>query len=896
PFLCSRSGAVVFSETANPAFNTAEPAGALQGSGWQYQASFGDFLGTPIGPHFFLTAKHVGLAAGQVNFRGTAYTIVAGFEDPNGGDLKIWQVAQAFPEYAPLYTRSDETGRPLVVFGRGRERGVENYLGGVLKGWEWGGEAQNTHIRRWGQNVVAATRANPFGPGDVLYATFDLGMPNEAHISAGDSGGAVFVQDAGVWKLAGINYATEDMYRRNGPGSFTLLDRVNLFDARGYYSGPSDGALIAGATAVPNGFYATRISSRLTWIYSIIGGNTAPAVTVAAPVNNAVLTTAHLPVTLAASAADAEDGSITGSIAWSSSINGPIGTGGTISVASLAVGTHTITAAVTDSGGLSGSASITITVLNPGSGVPVTNGLVLHLDSTQGVSLGSGSAVTGWSDSSPQPSGSRNDVTAFNGPQVGGIYLTPTGFPAVHLDGENDRLERTGMLHGFPGGNANRTIFLVAKYNSSTWWAGIAYGNAANNESFGLNVERQAVGNKLVLHGYGGGNDLLSATQGIGAGWLVQSALVNNGTATHFKDGVQIGQWAHNYNTGLAKFVIGAEIGNLGYAGMDVAAVLLYDRALSASERAEVEAYLRTKFLVDTMPPLVAVPANIATEATESGGAVVEFNTSALDVVSGVIAPTNAPAPGSIFPLGTTAVTATAVDVAGNSSSRTFAVTVRDTTAPAGGAMTVAPAVSGNPGVPMSVSFPGWTDLLAPLSYQVLVDDVAMNTPGTATTVTFTGPTAAGAHTVKGRISDTEGNVTEVTQSFAVHTPIESWRQTFFGTPGNTGAAADGEDPYHTGIPNLLVFAFFGPGQNPSEASVGQLPQLQMEGGDLFFSFDQPAGVSGVTYGAEWNTSLMGEWLPIPDTGSGVNHLFSVPIGSHTGMFIRLRVTRPESQ
>ncbi|HLT48525.1 MAG TPA: T9SS type A sorting domain-containing protein, partial [Rubricoccaceae bacterium] len=42
---------------------------------------------------------------------------------------------------------------------------------------------------------------------------------------------------------------------------------------------------------------------------------------------------------------------------------------------------------------------------------------------------------------------------------------------------------------------------------------------------------------------------------------------------------------------------VGREIGGLGYAAMDVAAVVVYDRALSASERAEVEAYLQEKYL-----------------------------------------------------------------------------------------------------------------------------------------------------------------------------------------------------------------------------------------------------------------------------------------------------------
>ena len=79
---------------------------------------------------------------------------------------------------------------------------------------------------------------------------------------------------------------------------------------------------------------------------------------------------------------------------------------------------------------------------------------------------------------------------------------------------------------------------------------------------------------------------------------MVQSGLVSGNTATHFKNGTQIGQFTHAYDTVIGKLVIGAEIGNAGFAGMDVAALLIYDRALSASERADVEAYLQRKYLV----------------------------------------------------------------------------------------------------------------------------------------------------------------------------------------------------------------------------------------------------------------------------------------------------------
>jgi hypothetical protein len=148
-------------------------------------------------------------------------------------------------------------------------------------------------------------------------------------------------------------------------------------------------------------------------------------------------------------------------------------------------------------------------------------------------------------------------------------------------------------------------MFLVAKYDGSKAWGGAAYGTGANNQTFGL-VVRHPTGT-LTLQGWGSGNDLVSSTMGIGAGWLVQSGVLNAGTGTLYKDGVQIKQWSHTYNTVLTKVVIGEEIKNLGFMDMDVAAVLIYNRALDSVERASVEAYLTGKYVQEGSPSLASM-------------------------------------------------------------------------------------------------------------------------------------------------------------------------------------------------------------------------------------------------------------------------------------------------
>ncbi|MCP3902627.1 MAG: hypothetical protein GY715_03240, partial [Planctomycetes bacterium] len=61
-------------------------------------------------------------------------------------------------------------------------------------------------------------------------------------------------------------------------------------------------------------------------------------------------------------ASDPEDGDLTAGLAWTSDVDGAIGTGGLFSTSALTAGTHVITASVTDAGGLEDSDAITITV------------------------------------------------------------------------------------------------------------------------------------------------------------------------------------------------------------------------------------------------------------------------------------------------------------------------------------------------------------------------------------------------------------------------------------------------------------------------------------------------------------------------------------------------------
>jgi hypothetical protein len=84
----------------------------------------------------------------------------------------------------------------------------------------------------------------------------------------------------------------------------------------------------------------------------------------------------------------------------------------------------------------------------------------------------------------------------------------------------------------------------------------------------------------------------------------------------------------------------------------------------------------------DTTAPALTLPADQTLEATSAAGAVATFAATATDAV-GVSSLTYSAASGSTFPIGTTTVTVTAKDAAGNTTNGSFTVTVRDTIAPA---------------------------------------------------------------------------------------------------------------------------------------------------------------------------------------------------------------------
>jgi len=262
-----RARAIILAD--NPYRNKSAPSGSLFNSGWQWQGLWGAFTGTPISKNFFIAASHVGGSVGQtLSLNGKSYTTTAMYDDPNS-DLRIWKTSQSFSSWAPLYTGTTEVGKTAVLFGRGTARGSAVTVNGTTHGWLWG--SQDGKLS-WGENEIKTILNGGSGIGRVLSYSFDRSghgdhVSNEGTVSSGDSSGGIFVNSGGKWQLAALNYSVDGPYTLKGGSSFmaSIFDKGGLSSGGQFYSD--------GSTDIPANAYATRISSNMAWINSVIGSN-----------------------------------------------------------------------------------------------------------------------------------------------------------------------------------------------------------------------------------------------------------------------------------------------------------------------------------------------------------------------------------------------------------------------------------------------------------------------------------------------------------------------------------------------------------------------------------------------------------------------------------------------
>jgi len=189
-------------------YNTTAPA---NGAPWQYVAETGpdDASAVYLGNSWCITAAHVTLSnTTPVLLDGTTF-----FPDPatpyqgiGNTDLKLFKILgdPGLPSLALTQPTDNDLDQPVVRIACGQGKGslLTGTDGGEV-GFTWNGGA---YTKRWG---IAETLGQSYTfPGDgntYIVTPFDSSLgPNASAASMGDSGGGVFIELNGGWKLAGI--------------------------------------------------------------------------------------------------------------------------------------------------------------------------------------------------------------------------------------------------------------------------------------------------------------------------------------------------------------------------------------------------------------------------------------------------------------------------------------------------------------------------------------------------------------------------------------------------------------------------------------------------------------------------------------------------------------------
>ncbi len=266
--------------------------------------------------------------------------------------------------------------------------------------------------------------------------------------------------------------------------------------------------------------------------------NTAPSVNISAPANGATFNDGDS-VSFTGTATDAEDGNISGSLSWTSSIDGNIGSGGSFSTSTLSVGNHTITASVTDSGGLSGSDAISITVQSVGGG-----GCSLETDFETGglngwTNLGTSTCSTGTYVVATPTLQTNGGVTT----QVGGDNTTGSGnalFTATNISAGNADVDGGNCIVQSPsvsvtqdstleffyfhgqrdaGDDAAGDFFSVdvSTNGGGSFTSAVSFGDVQNNAAWTQVTVPVAAGSNVVIR--------VQTSDGAGPGDLVEGGI-----------------------------------------------------------------------------------------------------------------------------------------------------------------------------------------------------------------------------------------------------------------------------------------------------------------------------------------------------------------------------------
>ena len=254
------------------------------GAPWANVVKFGanNASGVYLGHGYLLTANHAGMVS-SVEINGVTYAVDTTIfpptnslqiTDSNYVDLKLVKIVGLPPgphvvQHLPLNFSTGDLNLDCTIIGWGVGKGAAI----TNKGWNWANDT--TRALRWGTNktLSAAAAANYSGyTYEALEASFNRSLgANAAEIVAGDSGGGLFQQFGGAWKLSGLNTIV----------SVQRQASASLYDAFApYYSSPPVSPQSADSPDVAQFVRIAKYAHLLryeNWAFAKLGDATAPA-------------------------------------------------------------------------------------------------------------------------------------------------------------------------------------------------------------------------------------------------------------------------------------------------------------------------------------------------------------------------------------------------------------------------------------------------------------------------------------------------------------------------------------------------------------------------------------------------------------------------------------------
>ncbi|RMD82315.1 MAG: hypothetical protein D6820_03875 [Lentisphaerae bacterium] len=396
----------------------------------------------------------------------------------------------------------------------------------------------------------------------------------------------------------------------------------------------------------------------------INNNNTPPQVRITTPANNSSYEEGTS-ITFTGSADDAEDGTLSGSsLVWTSDLDGRLGTGASITTNTLSVGTHVITLTATDSSGLTGTATVTITIRAvTGQGPLNTSNCLLWLDAAK---LTPGEVLSTWHDKSTL----GNDAFQSNTASQPSTMVGPKGNTVVTFDGDDDYFE-------FPEQTEIRTVFWVVR----------------ETDQNGLHF---LLGHSNSYHFHRGDHGEIWHSVYAFTGFdksKIKTYLNGqevDGTQTKLPTGVYTVITLTTSDPATAKFLSkDRSFGN--YWKGEIAEVIMYSKVLDNTTRQQIETYLKEKWIVEPKPPVAKIIAP-ADQASFELGTVITFKGSGEDAEDGTLTGNSLVWTSSIdgeigrgneldvsnLSVGTHTITLTVTDSSGLTATATVTLTVTD--------------------------------------------------------------------------------------------------------------------------------------------------------------------------------------------------------------------------